>query len=73
MCQHPINKTKRDVLAFNNLLSHTNIIYKMLKKLPFKTVVTHSLQIIPFRQAILSTAPSNITSFDKNLNKKRLY
>jgi hypothetical protein len=35
--------------------------------------VTHSLQIIPFRQAILSTAPSNITSFDKNLNKKRLY
>ena len=45
----------------------------MLKKLPFKTVVTHSLQIIPFRQAIPSTAPSNITSFDKNLNKKRLY
>jgi hypothetical protein len=45
----------------------------MLMKLPFESEVTIAFKLLLSDSAILSTAPSIIMSFVKNLNRKRLY
>ena len=67
MWQCLMNETKWDTLALNNLLSDTSSHLWNVDETAFWTCSNHGLQIVAFRQALLSTASSIITSLVENL------